>query len=50
MRIDDPHRGFPRSEFEHRLARAHSVMADSALDVMVVTTEPEIRWFTGFLT
>ncbi|MEL6200738.1 MAG: Xaa-Pro peptidase family protein [Pseudomonadota bacterium] len=45
-----PQRGFDPSEFQMRLARAQRLMNDHALDAMLLTTEPEIRWFTGFLT
>lgn len=45
-----PARGFPVSEFEARLARAQAAMADAGLDGLLLTTEPEIRYFTGFLT
>jgi Xaa-Pro aminopeptidase len=43
-------RGFPRSEFEARLERAQRMMQDAGLGALLLTTEPEIRWFTGFLT
>ncbi|EDQ32563.2 Xaa-Pro aminopeptidase [Hoeflea phototrophica DFL-43] len=45
-----PGRGFPVSEFESRLARAQSAMADLGVDGLFLTTEPEIRYFTGFLS
>ncbi len=43
-------RGFPASEFRDRVARAHAMMAEAGLDALFLTTEPEIRYFTGFLT
>lgn len=43
-------RGFDHSEFENRTARAQKVMHDMQLDAMFFTTEPNIRYFTGFLT
>jgi Xaa-Pro aminopeptidase len=43
-------RGFDRSEFEARLARAQAAMTDDALDALVVTTAPNVRYFTGFNT
>lgn len=43
-------RGFPVEEFESRLARAQSAMSKAGLDALLLTTEPEIRYFTGFLT
>lgn len=39
-----------KSEHAARLARAQRAMADHGLDALLLTTEPEIRWFTGFLT
>lgn len=45
-----PKRGFPVSEFETRLAKAQSQMAVEGLSVMLLTTEPEVRYFSGFLS
>lgn len=45
-----PPRGFPVAEFETRLARAQAAMVEDGLDALLLTTEPEIRYFTGFLT
>lgn len=50
MSKQPPTRGFPRAEFEARLDRAQRLMAAEGLDALLLTTEPEIRWFTGFLT
>ncbi len=41
---------FPVAEYEERLARAQSMMAERQLDALLLTTEPEIRYFTGYLT
>jgi len=41
---------FEISEFEHRLERAQRLMHQEDLPVMLLTTEPEIRYFTGFRT
>ena len=49
MRADPP-RGFPESEFENRLARAQRAMAEGSIDALLLTTEPEVRYFSGFLT
>lgn len=46
----DPPRGFPESEFEARLARAQRSMAVGSIDALLLTTEPEVRYFSGFLT
>ena len=43
-------RGFPVSEYEGRVARAQARMAEEGLGALLLTTEPEVRYFTGFLT
>ena len=43
-------RGFDRREFEARLARAQAAMTADELDALVVTTAPNVRYFTGFNT
>ncbi len=43
-------RGFADEEFAARLDRAQAMMAASGLDALFLTTEPEIRYFTGYLT
>lgn len=45
-----PHRGFPAFEFETRLARAQRAMTAAGFSALLLSTEPEVRWFTGFLT
>ncbi len=45
-----PTRGFPLSEFEQRMARVQLDMRVQRLDAILVTTEPEVRYFTGFQT
>jgi len=45
-----PVRGFSVSEFEARLERAQRLMRDAGLGALLLTTEPEVRWFSGFLT
>jgi len=50
MQRPEPPRGFSDAEFERRLARAHALMADAALDGLLLTTEAEVRYFSGFLT
>ena len=47
---DSPQRGFPESEFEQRLERAQQVMFENKLDAIVLTTEPQFRYFSGFFT
>ncbi len=43
-----PERGFPLSEFEARAARAQALMAVAELDGLLVTSEQQVRYFTGF--
>jgi Xaa-Pro aminopeptidase len=43
-------RGFQTSEYHARLARAQDMMGPAGLAALLLTTEPEIRYFTGFLT
>ncbi|MCY0094963.1 M24 family metallopeptidase [Hoeflea ulvae] len=45
-----PARGFPPAEFEARLSRAQTAMAAAGLDGLLLTTEAEFRYFTGFLS
>jgi Xaa-Pro aminopeptidase len=43
-------RGFPEAEFAARVARAQALMADHDLAALLLTTEPEVRYFTGYIT
>ena len=43
-------RGFPKTEFENRRDRAQGLMAKAGIDALLLTTEPDVRYFTGFLT
>ena len=45
-----PSRGFPESEYSHRLERAHKFLKKQNLDALLLTSEVDIRYFTGFLT
>ena len=45
-----PPRGFPDAEFEARLDRAQRMMSDANLDAMLLTTEANIAYFSGFQT
>jgi len=45
-----PPRGFPEAEFTARTEKAQAAMAAAGLDALLLTTEPEVRYFTGFLT
>lgn len=43
-------RGFPEAEFAARIARAQAMMARHGLAALLLTTEPEVRYFTGYIT
>ena len=43
-------RGFALGEYRTRLAAAQARMDAAGLGALLLTTEPEIRYFTGFLT
>ncbi len=40
--------GFEVAEYERRLARAQTLMREAGLDCLLLTTEPEFRYFSGF--
>ena len=42
--------GFTTVEFKARLKQAQGRMDDADLDAILLTTEPDIRYFTGYLT
>ncbi|WP_299988972.1 Xaa-Pro peptidase family protein [uncultured Ruegeria sp.] len=42
--------GFAPSEFQARVARAQDQMQQAGLSALLLTTEPELRYFTGYLT
>ena len=50
MDITPPTRGFAESEFEQRTAQAQALMAAQGLAGLLVMSEPEVRYFTGFQT
>lgn len=41
---------FPAPELESRVKRAQAMMAERGFDALLLTTEPEVRYFTGYLT
>lgn len=45
-----PPRGFPVDEYEARLERAQRAMGEQRLDAVLLTSEPEVRYFSGFHT
>ena len=50
MPPDAPERGFPEAEFAARTAKAQARMAKEGLAGLLLMTEPEVRYFTGFQT
>lgn len=50
MQRAQPPRGFPVGEYQTRVTIAQTAMAAAGFDGLLLTTEPEIRYFTGFLT
>lgn len=50
MEPSEPPRGFPQAEYEARLERAQRRMERQDLDALVLTNEPEVRYFSGFAT
>lgn len=49
-KLKEPGHGLPASEYESRLARAQDAMTEARLDGLVVTSPPNVRYFTGFET
>ncbi|MBT3178033.1 MAG: aminopeptidase P family protein [Desulfobacula sp.] len=43
-------RGFEVSEFEMRTLKAQKMMTEHKLDAIFLTTEPNVRYFSGFFT
>jgi Xaa-Pro dipeptidase len=48
--INKPARGFKTAEFENRTARLQKLMHERKLDAVLLTTEPNVRYITGFFT
>ena len=46
--VTPPARGFSQAEFEDRTERAQRRMRELEIDVMLLTTEPQVRYFSGF--
>ncbi len=45
-----PPRGFPVEEFEMRTENAQRLMREQRLDALLLTTEPNVRYFSGFFS
>lgn len=50
MRSDPPARGFETAEFAARTRRAQVLMAEQGLDGILLLSEPDVRYFSGFHT
>ena len=50
MQPEAPQRGFAPAEFEARTKNAQALMAAQGLDGLLLMTEPEVRYFSGFHT
>ena len=50
MNLSVPKRGFSQSEFENRTLKAQRLMTEQKIDAILLTTEPNFRYFSGFLT
>lgn len=45
-----PERGFDEDEYRARVSRAQGLMGAAGISALLLSTEPEIRYFTGYLT
>lgn len=45
-----PARGFPESEFENRTSALQQAMYAFKCDAVILTTEPNVRYYSGFFT
>jgi len=50
MKNSLPKRGFLRSEFENRTLQAQRLMTEMKIDAILLTTEPNFRYFSGFFS
>ena len=48
--IQVPKRGFLQSEYENRLAKIQKLMFDEGMDAILLTTQVDIEYYTGFKT
>ncbi len=48
--MTDFERGFTEAEYQARTERCQAMMADQGMTALLVCTEPEVRYFTGFHT
>ena len=50
MTLKPPKRGFDIAEFERRTAAVQEKMHQQKMDALLLTTEPHVRYFSGFFT
>ena len=50
MIFESPAHGFNKEEFEKRTLKAQRLMRSGEIDCLLLTTEPEFRYFSGFHT
>ena len=50
MQSEAPERGFPDSEFAARTDKMQALMANAGLSGVLLMSEPEVRYFSGFQT
>lgn len=48
--MQPPPRGFPDQEFEDRTVAMQRTMREQEVDALLLTTEPNVRYFSGFLS
>ena len=48
MQPDVPQRGFSQAEFETRCQNAQRLMSERGLAGMLILSEPDVRYFSGF--
>lgn len=49
-KLERPARGFDHKEFQNRLSKVQVSMAERGIDALLLTTESDFYYFTGFLT
>jgi len=50
MKVQFPKRGFERHEYASRVKKAQKVLLDRKLQAILISSEADIRYFTGFMT
>ena len=50
MKIQFPKRGFELKEYAQRVKKVQKILLDKGLEAMLISSEADIRYFTGFMT